>query len=99
MRHIIGLLLVGSVALVACSGDDSGGLRVGGPATTPGATTPAPGEPGATPSSTPGAVAVACPATVPAATALDATDLNAICALAQMQDSATTRAMTVSDKP
>ena len=30
---------------------------------------------------------------------VDATDFNAICALAQMQDSAITRAMTVSDKP
>lgn len=76
MRLTLGLLLVGSVALVACSGDDGGGLRVAGPATAPGATTPTPG-PGATPSSTPGPAPLACPATVPAATSINATDLNA----------------------
>lgn len=75
MRLYLGLLLVGSVALVACSGGDGGGLHLAnGPGT--GASTPAPTT-GSTPSAAPGPAAVACPATVPAATSISATDLNA----------------------
>ena len=75
MRLYLGLLLAGSVALVACSGNDSGGLRLSGaPAPAPGAGTVAGG--GAATTST-GPAAVACPTTVPAATAISATDLNA----------------------
>jgi hypothetical protein len=75
MRLYLGLLLAGSVALVACSGDDSGGLHLSGaPAAAPGGGTVAGG--GAATTST-GPAAVACPTTVPAATAISATDLNA----------------------
>ncbi|MEA2748474.1 MAG: hypothetical protein QOI41_2617, partial [Myxococcales bacterium] len=75
MRVYLGLLLAGSVALVACSGDDSGGLKLSSnPANAPAAGTPAGGS---TPSAATGPAAVACPATVPAATAISATDTNA----------------------
>lgn len=75
MRLCLGLLLAGSVALVACSGDDGGGLRLSnGPAAAPGAGTVAGGGASTT---APGPAAVACPTTVPAATAISATDLNA----------------------
>jgi hypothetical protein len=75
MRVYLGLLLAGSVALVACSGDDSGGLKLSSnPANAPAAGTPAGGS---TPSAATGPAAVACPATVPAATAISATDTDA----------------------
>lgn len=71
MRKLLGLLLTGSVALVACSfGEETGSIvRNPGPTTTPGTST---GGSGAT-----GPAAVACPATTPAATALSTTDTNA----------------------
>ena len=74
MRISLGLLLAGSVALVACSGDDgAGSIRRG----SPGAGT-SPTDTGATGSATPAApAAVACPATVPAATAISTMDTNA----------------------
>ncbi|MDB5216122.1 MAG: hypothetical protein JWO86_4049 [Myxococcaceae bacterium] len=75
MRVYLGLLLAGSVALVACSGDDGGGLKLSSnPANASAAGTPAGGS---TPSAATGPAAVACPATVPAATAISATDINA----------------------
>jgi hypothetical protein len=75
MRLYLGLLLVGSVALVACSGDDGGGLQTGpAPGTAPATGTPATGS---NPASAPGPVAPACPASVPAATTINAADINA----------------------
>ena len=75
MRLYLGLLLAGSVALVACSGDDGGGLRLSsGQAPAPGAGTVAGGAPAG---SAPGPAAVACPTTVPAATSISAMDVNA----------------------
>jgi hypothetical protein len=75
MRLYLGLLVAGSFALVACSGDDGGGLRLSNaPAAAPGAGSVAGGGAATTPT---GPAAVACPTTVPAATAISATDLNA----------------------
>jgi hypothetical protein len=79
MRLTLGLLLVGSVALVACSGaDDSSGLHLGngGPAAGVAGGTAAP-DPGSSSPGATGPAAVACPATVPAAKAVSTTDLNA----------------------
>jgi hypothetical protein len=74
MRLSLGLLLVGSVALAACSGEDGGGIRRNGTATGPTANpddvTPPPGGPA-------GPAAIACPATVAAPTALSTVDTNA----------------------
>ena len=72
MRLSLGLLVVGSLALVACGGDDAGGIRRGslpGGETTPGDTT---GTPGTT-----GPAAVTCPAGIAEAKALSETDRNA----------------------
>jgi len=76
MRLYLGLLLVGSVALVACSGDDGGGLRLdnNGPGTAPSTPTTSTGS---APAAAPGPVAPACPTTVAAATSISATDTNA----------------------
>jgi hypothetical protein len=73
MRISLGLLLVGSVALVACSGDDgAGSIRRANPGATG-----APADSTA-PATTPAAsTAVACPGAVPAATSLSAVDTNA----------------------
>ncbi len=78
MRLTLGLLLVGSFALVACGGDDAGGLHLGNGAPvggTPGGA--AASDPGATGPGATGPAAPACPATVPAAKTVSATDLNA----------------------
>jgi hypothetical protein len=73
MRISLGLLLAGSVALAACSGDDGEGtIRRGSPAaSSPGAGTATDVAPAAAPA------AVACPTTVAPPTALSTTDLNA----------------------
>jgi hypothetical protein len=72
---ILGLLLVGSASLVACSGDDGGGIRRG---TGTGTETPG-GDPGTTPGgavTTPPSTAITCPAGVPAPISV-AQDTNA----------------------
>ena len=72
MRISLGLVLAGSVALVACSGDDGEGtIRRGSPE----ASAPAGGATDQAPAVAP--AAVACPATVAAPTALSTTDVNA----------------------
>jgi len=78
MRLTLGLLLVGSFALVACGGDDdTSGLRFGNGAPGSGAPGGAAAAAGGTTSPASGPTAPACPGTVPAATAVSATDLNA----------------------
>jgi hypothetical protein len=76
MRLYLGLLLAGSVALVACSGDDGGGLRLANGPGGAASGTPAPST-GSAPSGAAGPLAPACPTSVPAATSISATDLNA----------------------
>lgn len=74
MRISLGLLLVGSVALVACSGDDGvGTIRRGSPAG--GATSADPNAAGS--GAAAGPAAVSCPATVAAPTSLSAQDTHA----------------------
>ena len=73
MRFHLGLLVIGSVALVACGSEDSGGIRRG-PSTSR-ETTPGAGDTSVTPGSAPGAGA--CPTGVPEAKALSTTDTNA----------------------
>ena len=73
MRLSLGLLVVGSVVLAACSGQDGiGGVQRGSGSGSD--------ERGGTPGTTPGAVtpaAVSCPATVSAATAISTSETNA----------------------
>jgi hypothetical protein len=73
MRLSLGLLVAGSVALVACSGDDGvGSIRRGAP---PGGGAPVDPNAGAAVAAAP--ASVACPATVAAPTALSTVDTNA----------------------
>lgn len=73
MRVSLGLLLVGSLALVACGEDDGGGIRRG-PAPEPAV----PGASGTSPTSGPaGPAAAACPAGIPEPKSISAVDKNA----------------------
>lgn len=73
MRKLLGVVLAGSVSLVACGGDDGSGIvRNPGPTSAPDTSTGKPGSGGA-----PSSAGVACPATTPAATAISTTDTNA----------------------
>jgi hypothetical protein len=68
-------MLVGSVALVACSGDDGGGIRRGGPSGSEAVPNPDDVAPGSGAPS--GPASVKCPATVAAPTVLSTVDTNA----------------------